>query len=225
LIATYQYHRSTELHKLLYCYHQQTADEAARITSQLIANFVLRLERRSDARRNKIAFKFARTRSQKCIGRLMIIFARIYKLGSEGSTSLHRHETLLSFYIALIKQNTMALSTLFLTTLVLGSAAASDHMMVDVPNQLETARLPQQAQRVEFGIAGDNSAFKFSFSDPVRSHDPECFVVIASLFILIRIECQGLSEHCTRCTRAPGQQHKQHESDLQTFIFTRRITA
>jgi hypothetical protein len=36
-------------------------------------------------------------------------------------------------------------------------------------NQLETARLPQQVQRVEFGVEGPESAFKFSFADPVRA--------------------------------------------------------
>jgi hypothetical protein len=34
-------------------------------------------------------------------------------------------------------------------------------------DQLETARLTQQAQRVEFGVEGDDSAFKFRFADPV----------------------------------------------------------
>ena len=42
-----------------------------------------------------------------------------------------------------------------------GGAAAAE-------NQLETARLTQAAQRVEFGVEGEKSAFKFSFSDPVR---------------------------------------------------------
>ena len=41
-----------------------------------------------------------------------------------------------------------------------GGAAAAE-------NQLETARLTQAAQRVEFGVEGEKSAFKFSFSDPV----------------------------------------------------------
>lgn len=36
----------------------------------------------------------------------------------------------------------------------------------DELNQLETARLVQPAQRVDFGVEGDNS-FKFSFADPV----------------------------------------------------------
>lgn len=35
-------------------------------------------------------------------------------------------------------------------------------------NQLETPRLTQAAQRAEFGPEGPDSAFKFSFSDPVR---------------------------------------------------------
>ena len=46
-----------------------------------------------------------------------------------------------------------------------GGAAAAE-------NQLETARLTQAAQRVEFGVEGENSAFKFKFSDPVRRHSP-----------------------------------------------------
>jgi len=36
-------------------------------------------------------------------------------------------------------------------------------------DQLETARLTQAAQRGEFGVDGDASAFLFSFADPVRS--------------------------------------------------------
>ena len=43
-----------------------------------------------------------------------------------------------------------------------GGAAAAE-------NQLETARLTQAAQRVEFGVEGEASAFKFNFADPVRS--------------------------------------------------------
>lgn len=34
-------------------------------------------------------------------------------------------------------------------------------------NQLETARLTQAAQRGEFGVEGDASAFRFAFADPV----------------------------------------------------------
>lgn len=36
--------------------------------------------------------------------------------------------------------------------------------------QLESSRYPQAAQRDEFGVEGDSSAFRFSFSDPVRGH-------------------------------------------------------
>lgn len=35
-------------------------------------------------------------------------------------------------------------------------------------NQLETPRLTQAAQRGEFGVDGDVSAFRFAFADPVR---------------------------------------------------------
>ena len=77
----------------------------------------------------------------------------------------------------------MALSTLAIMTLALSGAAASTSRfnfkkfkgapkpeVVEAPNQLETARITQAAQRVEFGVEGDASAFKFSFSDPVRPH-------------------------------------------------------
>jgi hypothetical protein len=43
-----------------------------------------------------------------------------------------------------------------------GPAAATEQQ-----NQLETARVPQPVQRLEFGVEGDNSAFKFRFADPV----------------------------------------------------------
>lgn len=36
-------------------------------------------------------------------------------------------------------------------------------------NQLQMARLPQQVQRQEFPLEGEESAFKFSFLDDVRS--------------------------------------------------------
>lgn len=54
------------------------------------------------------------------------------------------------------------------TLALLGSATAQD--AVPVLNQLETARLTQAAQRAEFEIEGDTSAFKFKFSDTVRCH-------------------------------------------------------
>ena len=70
----------------------------------------------------------------------------------------------------------MALSTIALVTLALGGASASMHKHAPkpapvpepAPNQLETARLTQAAQRVEFGVEGPESAFKFAFADPVR---------------------------------------------------------
>jgi hypothetical protein len=42
--------------------------------------------------------------------------------------------------------------------------AATEHVQL---NQLETARVPQPVQRLEFGVEGDSSAFKFRFADPV----------------------------------------------------------
>ena len=49
---------------------------------------------------------------------------------------------------------------------LLGGAAAQGAAAAE--NQLETARLTQAAQRAEFGVEGETSAFKFSFSDSVR---------------------------------------------------------
>ena len=70
----------------------------------------------------------------------------------------------------------MALSAVAIAALALGGVSASEykpHKKAVEPatpalDQLETARLTQAAQRVEFGVEGDASAFKFSFSDPVR---------------------------------------------------------
>ena len=70
----------------------------------------------------------------------------------------------------------MALSAVVLATLALSGVSASRHHPAPAPeptpepapNQLETARLTQAAQRVEFGVEGDASAFKFAFADPVR---------------------------------------------------------
>jgi len=75
----------------------------------------------------------------------------------------------------------MALSAVALAALALGGVSASGYKVhkhdkkdvEDAPpalDQLETARLTQAAQRVEFGVEGDTSAFKFSFADPVRLH-------------------------------------------------------
>jgi hypothetical protein len=52
-------------------------------------------------------------------------------------------------------------STVFALSLV-GRAVAQGQ------GQLETPRLTQAAQRAEFGVEGDTSAFKFKFSDSVR---------------------------------------------------------
>lgn len=56
-------------------------------------------------------------------------------------------------------------STILLAMSLLGGAAAQGGGI----NQCETARLTQAAQRAEFGVEGDTSAFKFKFSDPVCS--------------------------------------------------------
>eukprot|EP00892_Ulva_mutabilis_P012139 jgi/Ulvmu1/9298/UM050_0047.1 len=69
----------------------------------------------------------------------------------------------------------MALSTVALVTLALSGVSASSmkhaHKKAPEPappalDQLETARLTQAAQRVEFGVEGEASAFKFAFADP-----------------------------------------------------------
>jgi hypothetical protein len=52
---------------------------------------------------------------------------------------------------------------LALTTLGAANYAAA----MEAVNQLETPRLVQGDQRVEFGVQGDNSAFKFRFADTV----------------------------------------------------------
>ena len=69
----------------------------------------------------------------------------------------------------------MALSAVAIAALALGGVSASEYKphkkaVEAAPpalDQLETARLTQAAQHVEFGVEGDASAFKFSFSDPV----------------------------------------------------------
>lgn len=61
-----------------------------------------------------------------------------------------------------------------LVTLALLSGAAAQGAGV---NQLENARLTQAAQRAEFGIEGDTSAFKFKFSDMVCCN---CVISVAS---------------------------------------------
>jgi hypothetical protein len=62
------------------------------------------------------------------------------------------------------------LYTMFGATVVLALAtlgAVSPAAATEQQNQLETARLAQPVQRLEFGVEGDNSAFKFRFADPV----------------------------------------------------------
>lgn len=55
-------------------------------------------------------------------------------------------------------------------------------------NQLETPRLTQAAQRGEFGVEGDASAFRFKFSDPVchlSTHVYNCTHVPPSIVCLL----------------------------------------
>ena len=62
--------------------------------------------------------------------------------------------------------------TLVQSALVAASFLASAHSAAAqggaAVNQLQMARLPQPAQRAEFPLAGEESAFKFSFLDDVR---------------------------------------------------------
>jgi hypothetical protein len=51
--------------------------------------------------------------------------------------------------------------------LALALGAVNPASATEQLNQLETARVPQPVQRLEFGVEGDNSAFKFRFADPV----------------------------------------------------------
>ena len=67
----------------------------------------------------------------------------------------------------------MFASSMFVASMLMSGAAAQGGGAA-VVNQLETARLTQAAQRVEFGVEGDESAFKFNFADPVRSIVPLC---------------------------------------------------
>lgn len=59
----------------------------------------------------------------------------------------------------------MIASSIVAALTLLGGAAAQG----DALNQLETPRLTQAAQRAEFGVMGEASAFKFKFSDPMVS--------------------------------------------------------
>lgn len=53
------------------------------------------------------------------------------------------------------------LASLLLMPAVFGTLALASE------DQLETSRLTQSAQRGEFGVEGESSAFRFSFTDPV----------------------------------------------------------
>ena len=71
----------------------------------------------------------------------------------------------------------MLASSVFVAAALLGGAAAQGGAAA--VNQLETARLTQAAQRVEFGVEGEKSAFMFSFSDPVR-----CLLLLVAVDVL-----------------------------------------
>ena len=79
-------------------------------------------------------------------------------------------------------------TAIIIASTVLGSASAAHHAP-PVVNQLETARLTQPAQRLEFGInpgEDQGSPFKFRFSDPVR-------LLSASVFVLlVFFTCAGM---------------------------------
>jgi hypothetical protein len=72
-----------------------------------------------------------------------------------------------------------------------GSASATDTL-----NQLETARLAQPVQRVEFGIEGDNSAFKFRFADPVWPAALHLFECLNRLYTTCRRSVQKFIQVC-----------------------------
>jgi hypothetical protein len=78
------------------------------------------------------------------------------------------------------------LYTMFGATVVLALAtlgAVNPAAATGQQNQLETARMPQPVQRLEFGVEGDNSAFKFRFADPV----PLSFFVSSSCLIRTKV--------------------------------------
>ena len=50
------------------------------------------------------------------------------------------------------------------------TALAQDGAAAGGVNQLQMARLPQQVQRTEFPLTGEQSAFKFNFFEDVRIH-------------------------------------------------------
>lgn len=96
-------------------------------------------------------------------------------------------------------------TALIIASAVLGGASAAHHEP-EALNQLETARLPQAAQRVEFGVQpGEDQAspFKFRFSDPVST--PACLHACFTAQLAESRRCRRLHSPFTARTRAGGQ--------------------
>jgi hypothetical protein len=58
--------------------------------------------------------------------------------------------------------------TFIISAALAAAAAATDGSGASAQLQLETPRVAQFTQRIEFGANGPNFPFKFSFLDPVR---------------------------------------------------------
>jgi hypothetical protein len=71
----------------------------------------------------------------------------------------------------------MIATTFALALAALGVASPAVASM----DQLETPRLTQGMQRVEFGVSGDSSAFKFRFADEVWGLDEHPLVVLRTI--------------------------------------------
>ena len=66
------------------------------------------------------------------------------------------------------KFSTLCLSTTAALLAAVPCAFAQEAATAGGVNQLQMARLPQQAQRAEFPLVGEESAFKFNFFEDVR---------------------------------------------------------
>jgi hypothetical protein len=71
------------------------------------------------------------------------------------------------------KFSTLCLSTTAVLLTAVPTAFAQEAATAGGLNQLQMARLPQQAQRTEFPLVGEESAFKFNFFEDVRP-PPTC---------------------------------------------------
>jgi hypothetical protein len=71
----------------------------------------------------------------------------------------------------------MIATTFALALAALGVASPAVASM----DQLETPRLTQGMQRVEFGVSGDSSAFKFRFADEVWRLDEHTLAVLCTI--------------------------------------------